>query len=98
NKEIPDEKGPGEDITVGGNHYASFIHAVRSRKPEDNPAPARVGHIASAHCHLGNIAYRLGATLTFDPASEQFTGPDAAKANPLLKREYREGFEVPQLA
>ncbi|HPC16149.1 MAG TPA: Gfo/Idh/MocA family oxidoreductase [Candidatus Hydrogenedentes bacterium] len=98
NKEIPDEKGPGEDITVGGNHYASFIRAVRSRKPEDNPAPARVGHIASAHCHLGNIAYRLGATLTFDPASEQFTGPDAAQANPLLKREYREGFEVPQLA
>jgi len=98
NKEIPDEKGVGEDIKAGGNHYATFINAVHTRKPEDNPAPALIGHISAAHCHLGNIAYRLGVTLDFDPARETFTCANAEYANKLLKREYRQGFEVPQLA
>ena len=35
----------------------------------------------------GNIATRLGRTLTFDSAKEQFIG-DAA-ANALVRREYR---------
>ena len=98
-KEIPDEKGPGDDIQVTGNHYESFLRAVRSRKPEDNPAKPTDGHLASAHCHLGNIAYRLGGDLTFDPKAERFVGSDSRKANKLLKREaYRKGFEVPPLA
>jgi len=96
--EIPDEQGAREDILVNDNHYESFLHAVRSRKPEDNPAPPMAGHIASAHCHLANIAYRTGMTCTFDPENETFAGPGADAPNALLKRAYREGFAVPQLA
>jgi len=96
-KEIPDEKGPG-DVAATDNHFASFLKAVRSRKPEDNPATALNGHLASAHCHLGNVAYRLETQLHFDPKEEKFVGPDAKKANKMLKREYRKNFEVPQLA
>ncbi len=43
-----------------GDHFGNFIKVVRSRKPEDNAAPILEGHISSALCHLGNIAYRLG--------------------------------------
>ncbi|MFO7975487.1 MAG: hypothetical protein R6V12_12725, partial [Candidatus Hydrogenedentota bacterium] len=43
-----------------------------------------------------NIAYRLGRTVRFDPETETFPGDD--EANALLTRQYREGFEVPELA
>jgi hypothetical protein len=46
------------------------------------------------HCQLGNIAYRLGRSLEFDPATERFKDREA---NKYLKRDYRNGFEVPQL-
>jgi hypothetical protein len=42
--------------------------------------------IACLHCQIGNIAYRVGHTLFFDPASEQFT--NSAEANAFLKRNY----------
>jgi hypothetical protein len=33
--------------------------------------------------------------LTFDPATERFTGRDSAEANRLVSREYRKPFLVP---
>lgn len=44
----------------GGDHFANFIEAVRSRKVEDLNADVLEGHLSSALCHLGNISYRLG--------------------------------------
>ncbi|HZL88501.1 MAG TPA: Gfo/Idh/MocA family oxidoreductase [Pirellulaceae bacterium] len=46
---------------------------------------------------LGDGDYMLGATLTFDPAKEKFTGQGADAANKLLTRPYREPFVVPDL-
>jgi predicted dehydrogenase len=40
--------------------------------------------------------YTVGPVLTFDPATEKFTGEHAAEANKLLTREYRPPFIVPQ--
>ncbi len=37
----------------------------------------------------------LGKILTLDPATEQFTGEHAERANPHLKGSYRSGFELP---
>ena len=36
----------------------------------------------------------LGAPLTLDPKTERFVGND--KANEMLTRKYRKGFEVPE--
>ncbi len=44
----------------GGNHFANFIEAVRSRKVADLNADILEGHLSSALCHMGNISYRLG--------------------------------------
>jgi predicted dehydrogenase len=77
-------------------NFVNFAKAVVSRKPEDNPCDALVGHTSVVHCHLANISYRLGRSLNFDPATEKFVGDD--EANALLTKEYRKGFEVPQLA
>jgi hypothetical protein len=52
-------------------------------------------HQSCVHCHLGNIAFRAGRSLAFDPTTERFA--DSA-LNPQLTREYRKNFEVPQIA
>jgi predicted dehydrogenase len=47
----------------GGDHFANFIQAVRSRKTADLHADIAEGHISAALCHTGNISYRLGQSL-----------------------------------
>lgn len=42
--------------------------------------------------------YRVGPTLTFDPATERHTGDHAEAANALLKDPNTKGFEVPELS
>jgi predicted dehydrogenase len=44
----------------GGDHFANFIEAVRSRKPSDLNADILEGHLSSALCHTGNISYLTG--------------------------------------
>ncbi len=94
-KEIPDENPPkgGDDVAL---HVQNFFDAVRSRDAESIHAKPIDGHIAAAHCHLGNISYRLGRDLEFVPEQEQFKKDKEADA--LLTRTYREGFAVPKLA
>lgn len=41
---------------------------------------------------LGNVAYRVGQTITYDPSAMKIT--DVAAANQLLGKEYRKGWEV----
>ena len=40
---------------------------------------------------------KLSPLLTIDPRTEQFVGSNAKAANQLLKREYRKGYEVPEI-
>ena len=72
----------------------NFYKAVRSREVPDLLAPIEYGHYATTLCHLGNISYRLGRSLEFDPKTETF-GCDG-KANALLSREYRKPFVMPE--
>jgi predicted dehydrogenase len=44
----------------GGNHFANFLDAVRSRKRSDLHADVLEGHLSSALCHTGNISHQLG--------------------------------------
>ncbi|MEX2263916.1 MAG: Gfo/Idh/MocA family oxidoreductase [Bryobacteraceae bacterium] len=88
------KREPGPKAKKGGDHYANFIKAVRSRKTEDQNAPVETAHFASALAHLGNISYRLGRQLEFDPAKERFVGDD--RANALLSRKYRAPYIVPE--
>jgi predicted dehydrogenase len=86
------EKGPSRK--AGGDHFANFIKAVRSRKTEDQNGPVETAHLSSALAHLGNIAYRLERVLKFDPAKEKFIGDREADA--MLTRKYRAPFVVPE--
>lgn len=93
----PNEKGRSfyEKWTDPLTHYQNFIDCVRSRKQDELIADIEEGHYSSMLCHLGNIAYRTGRRLEFDGETETF--PADTEANALLGREYRAGYELPQI-
>ncbi|HLJ92069.1 MAG TPA: Gfo/Idh/MocA family oxidoreductase [Gemmataceae bacterium] len=64
--------GNGRRGGRGGNHFANFIAAVRSRKMEDLAAPILEGHYSAALIHLANASYRLGEQVPFNPATKAF--------------------------
>jgi predicted dehydrogenase len=73
-----------------GNHMANFFDCVKSRKQPISDVVSQ--HRSASACHLGNISCRLGRSLTWDPALEEFVGDDAA--NDLLSREQRSPYEI----
>lgn len=90
-----EEKGPamGEKGRVGSplpQHVGNFLDCVRSRKTTN--AGAEVAHLSCGLIHLGEIAYRTGRVLKFDPKIEAFPGDK--EANALLSKEYRKPWEV----
>jgi len=90
---------PGPTLTAGDSddeepaHFANFIDCVRSRKTAELKAPLEDGHLSTTLCHLGNISYRLGRSVTFDGARERFEGDD--EADKLLSRTYRAPYLLP---
>jgi len=70
------------------------IDAVRAHDKSILNAPVETAHLASGLAHLGNIAYRTGRTLNFDPKTEKFINDD--EANTYLTRPARKPFEVPE--
>ena len=72
-------------------HVLNFCESIRSGDKLN--ADALTGHLSTALCHLGNIATRLGRSLTFDPQKEQIVGDD--QANALVRREYRQHWGTP---
>ena len=54
----------------GGNHFANFVSAVRSRKQSDLNCPILEGHLSSALCHLINISYQVGNPQPFSGARQ----------------------------
>jgi GFO/IDH/MocA oxidoreductase family protein len=99
------EKGPGSDApsdataeptgptTMEFPHYQNFVDAIRANDPKLLTCDIMEGHLSSTLPHLANIAYRVGHTIQFDGTSESIK--DDRKANDLLTREYRKGFEIP---
>ena len=74
-------------------HIRDFLDCVRSRKLPI--ADVEEGHLTATMCHLGNIATRLGRTLRWDAAREQFIGD--REANSLLTYQYRKPWDKYQV-
>ena len=67
---------------------------VRSRQPQNLKATIEGGHLSTTLCHLGNISYRVGRSVTFDGASERFVGDE--EDNKLLGRKDRAPYLLPE--
>ncbi len=88
------ERKPGETGSGQGNHYQAFINAIRANDQKLANADIREGFFSCALIHLGNISYRVGRSLEFDPVKMEFI--NAPDANNMLTRQYREPFVVPE--
>ena len=88
------DQEPGPARTEGGNNWANFIEAVRSRKQSDLNAPIEEGYMSTVLVHLANISYRLGRSLEFDAQNLSCKGdPEATR---MFTRQYRAPFVVPE--
>ncbi len=74
-------------------HVANFFECLKSRKRPTTDI--EIGHRSTITTHLGNIAYKLGRKLKWDPETETF--PNDREANALLSREARKGYELPEV-
>ena len=90
------DRKPGPTRREGGDHYKNFIEAVVARDASKLNGPVETAHLSSGLAHLGNVAYRVGRSLTFDPASEKFVNDK--EANALLSRKARAPYSSPDLA
>jgi predicted dehydrogenase len=64
---------------AGPKHRDNWIKCLRSRKPQDNPAPALEGHLSAVCFHAGNISYRLGKTMAQGQVAEMFKADKVAQ-------------------
>ncbi len=72
--------------------WADFIQSIEKNKlPE---CDIEKGHLATNISHLGMISYKLGRSIEWDGAKENF-GTDEA-ANALLSRSYRGEWDYPK--
>ena len=69
------------------NHMGNFLDCVASRQTPITGV--EVGASSVTVCHLGVIALQTGKKLTWDSATNRFTGPDAAIGNAKLSRPMR---------
>ena len=84
-KETERGSGPGGEKV----HMQNFVDAIRDGKPL--AAEIGEGQTSTLLCHLGNIAFRSGRTIDFDPSTRKLKGnKDAEK---YWAREYRNGWE-----
>jgi predicted dehydrogenase len=103
------QKGPGSADKAGAQqaeaqglttvefpHYQNFIDAIRANDPKILTCDILEGHLSAALVHMANASYLVGHSLEFDGKTEQFKGNEK-KANELLTRDYRKGFEIPKI-
>jgi Oxidoreductase family, NAD-binding Rossmann fold/Oxidoreductase family, C-terminal alpha/beta domain len=71
-------------------HYAEWIHACKTGAPTTCNFEY-AGRLTEAN-HLGNVAYRAGKKLHWDPTTLHAT--NAPEADPFIRREYRKGWKL----
>jgi len=77
-------------LYVSNDHLVNFFDCVKSRR--DPIVPVEAGQRITSLCALGNIAWRVGRKLTYDPVHEQIVGDE--DANRLLHAPYREPWAL----
>ena len=72
------------------SHSGNWLQCIATRQ---RPVmDVEIGHRVTCLSHLGNLAFRLGRKLQWDPAAERFVGDD--EANRLLQVVYREPWRL----
>ncbi len=75
-----------------GRHTENFLQAVRTRDAAILRAPMEIGYHAARVCHMGNVAFKKGNKVFWDPEKGAFTDPEA---NALSRIRYYNGWSLP---
>ncbi len=84
-KIVREIKGRSDDTS----HFRNFLDAIHGEKKLNSEIED--GQRSTLLCHLGNIAWRSGHTVNFDPQSRKIVGDKGAMK--FWSREYRRGWE-----
>ena len=76
--------------TGDNNHHANWLECIRTRRQPSTDE--EIGHRSASLGHLTIIAHKLGRSLKWDPAREEFLGDDTA--NRLLSRAMRAPWRI----
>ncbi len=84
-KVVAEKSGDAGDLS----HIANFLGAVRGT--EKLNSEIEEAQKSTLLCHLGNISFRTGKAIRFDPATRKIVGDSDAER--LWSRDYRTGWE-----
>jgi predicted dehydrogenase len=88
-QQFKDVKLPEKTLPRPGEHHAEWLECVRNgTQPSANFEYS--GWLTEAN-HLGNVAYRVGKKLLWDP--EKLNATNAPEADQYIHRPYRKGWE-----
>lgn len=87
-EKVPLIKGEGGGLK---NHMENFVAAIKEGTRLN--CPVNIGAGVARTCHLGNIAYKTGRRLYWDPINYRFK--DDKEANELLNANYRGPWKLP---
>jgi len=85
-----DFKAPAPSIPDSIGHHAEWLHACKTGAPTTCDFEYS-GRLTEAN-HLGNVAYRTGRTLEWDPVA--LKAPNAPESDRYVRREYRKGWSL----
>jgi hypothetical protein len=81
---------PKETIPPSIGHHREWLQACKTGAPTTCPF-SYAGPLTEAN-HLGNVAFRAGTKLEWDPKAMRF--PNQPDAETFLRREYRAGWSL----
>lgn len=92
---LPEEKFrdyplPPETLARSPGHYIEWIEACKGLGPAPGSNFLYSGWVTESN-HLGNVAYRTGKKLEWDPVN--LRASNAPEADPFIRRPYRKGWD-----
>ncbi|HSD65698.1 MAG TPA: Gfo/Idh/MocA family oxidoreductase [Vicinamibacteria bacterium] len=84
---------PPRDVEALDLHTRNFVDAIRKNDASMLTCGIETGSLAAINAHMGNIAYKVGRKVRWDPAAGAFAGD--AEANALIAPPYHNGWRRP---
>lgn len=89
-KELADFRRPAPSIPASIGHHQEWIEACKAGVPTSCHF-GYLGLLTEAN-YLGNVAFGVGHKMEWD--AEKIRIPNAARAGPYLRRDYRSGWTL----
>ncbi|MFM7316239.1 MAG: Gfo/Idh/MocA family protein [bacterium] len=88
--DFADYKRPEKSIPESPGHQKEWLAACKTGSA--TTCPFSYSGLLTESNHLGNVAYRLGKRIEWD--SKNLKCPNAPEADPLIRRNYRDGWTL----